>query len=157
MQFDDFLKVVDLLKDPAQYEAKVAELQARNDAIQASIAELGIKGDIAKAQATADALVAKADLILANATADARTIVANAQTAFDKRYAEIQAREVIADQALADYNTMKNSFAVRSDELRAGEKALATARAQLQADQADLTSKQLEVDQRLDKLRQVMN
>ena len=157
MQFDDFLKVVDLIKDPAQYEAKLAELQARNDAIQASIAELGIKGDIAKAQAKADALVAKADLILANATADARNIISTAQTVFDKRHEELQAREVIADQALADYNTMKNSFAVRSDELRTGEKALAVARAQLQADQADLASKQLEVDQRLEKLRQAMN
>jgi hypothetical protein len=157
MQFDDFLKVVDLLKDPAQYEAKIAELQARQDAIQASIMEMGIKGDIAKAQSKADALIAKADLILANANADAQTIISNAQAVFDKRHADLQLREVIADQAMADYNTMKNQFTTRSEELRTGEKALATARAQLQADQADLASKQLEVEQRLDKLRQVMN
>ena len=51
MQFEEFLSILDLLKTPAKYEAQVAELQARNDAIQESIKQLGIVGDIAKAQA----------------------------------------------------------------------------------------------------------
>lgn len=156
MQFDDFLKVVDLLKDPAKYEAKVAELQARQDAIQASINELGIKGDIVKAQSKADALVAKADTILANATADARNIVSTAQTVFDKRHAELQVREAAADQAITDYNTIKNQQLFRENELRQKEKAVETLQATLAKQQAELADKQIEVDARLDKLRQVM-
>ena len=156
MQFDDFLKVVDLLKDPAQYEAKVAELQARQDSIQASIDEMGIKGDIVKAQSQADALVAKADTILANATADARTIIANAQIVFDKRHAELQVREAAADQAITDYNTIKNQQLFRENELRQKEKAVETLQATLAKQQAELADKQIEVDARLDKLRQVM-
>ena len=156
MQFDDFLKVVDLLKDPAQYEAKVAELQARQDSIQASIDEMGIKGDIVKAQSKADALVAKADTILANATADARTIIANAQTVFDKRHVELQVREAAADQAITDYNTIKNQQLFRENELRQKEKAVETLQATLAKQQAELADKQIEVDARLDKLRQVM-
>ena len=156
MQFDDFLKVVDLLKDPAKYEAKVAELQAHQDAIQASINELGIKGDIVKAQSKADALVAKADIILANATADARNIVSTAQTVFDKRHAELQVREAAADQAITDYNTIKNQQVFRENELRQKEKAVEALQATLAKQQAELTDKQIEVDARLDKLRQVM-
>jgi len=142
MQFDDFLKVVDLLKDPAQYEAKVAELQAREAAIQDAIKQLGVVGDVSKAKAKADALVVKADAIVADATAQAQTIITGAQAAFDKRHTELQAREVVADQAMADYNTMKNQFATRSNELSQGEKALNAARVQLQADLFDLASKQ---------------
>lgn len=156
MQFDDFLKVVDLLKDPAQYEVKVAELLAREAAIQASIEQMGVVGDVVKAKAKADALVAKAQAILDAATAQAQTILTGAQGAFDKRHTELQAREVVADQALADYNTIKGQFARRSDDLRSEEKTIIAAKAQLQADQADLATKQQEVESRLAKLREVM-
>jgi hypothetical protein len=156
MQFDDFLKVVDLLKDPAQYEAKVAELQAREDAINAAIKQMGLGDDVFKAKAKADALVAKAEQAVSNATAQAQTIIIGAQAAFDKRHTELQAREVVADQALADYNTIKNQLVFRSNELSQGEKTLNAARVQLQADLADLASKQQEVDARLAKLREAM-
>ena len=156
MQFDDFLKVVDLLKDPAKYEAKVAELQSRNDAIQASIAELGIKGDIGKAQAKAEALVTKAEQTVADATVQAEVIVANARSAFDKRHTELKAREVVSDQALANYNTIKAQQAGREDALRTSEKAIDALRSTLETERASLAAKQLEVDERLAKLRQVM-
>jgi hypothetical protein len=156
MQFDDFLKVIDLLKDPAQYGAKVAELQAREDAINAAIKQMGLGDDVVKAKAKADALVAKAEQAISNATTQAQTIITGAQTAFDKRNIELQAREVVADQVMADYNTIKNQFAFRSNELSQGEKSLNAARVQLQADLADLASKQQEVDARLAKLREAM-
>jgi chromosome segregation ATPase len=156
MQFDDFLKVVDLLKDPAQYEAKVAELQAREDAINAAIKQMGVVDNVLKAQAQADAKLAQAQAAVADATKQAQAIITGAQTAFDKRNTELQAREVVADQALADYNTIKNQLAFRSNELSQGEKSLNAARVQLQADLADLASKQQEVDARLAKLREAM-
>ena len=156
MQFDDFLKVLDLLKDPAKYEAQVKELEARNQAIQDSIAQLGVVGDVAKAKAKAEALANKAEALVASAQEQAAEIVANAQTAFDKRHAELKEREVVADQALADLRTIKSQTAARENELRAQEKQATALQEQLQKTRDELAAKQAEVDERLAKLRQVM-
>lgn len=156
MQFDDFLSVIDLLKDTTKYEAKVTELKAREQAIQDSITQLGIVGDIKKANEKATSLLSKAEEVVSKATQQAEQIVAAALVAYNKRHADLQKREVIADQALADYNTMKNSFAVRSDELRKAEKEIEQAKQQLEADRADLAAKQAEVEVRLAKLREAM-
>lgn len=156
MQFDEFLSVIDLLKNTTKYEAKITELKEREKAIQDATATYGIVGDVAKAQAKADALVAKAEDVLAKANKQAETIIANAQVVFDKRHAAIQVREVAADQALANYNAIKASFAARDNELRTAEKSVEAARKQLEAQSADLSIKQAELDGRLGKLRQVM-
>ena len=156
MQFDDFLKIIDLLKNPDSYQAQVAELTARNQAIQDSITQLNIGSDIAQATAAAHALNDQAQAMIVQATAQAADIIAGAQKAFDSKYAEIAIREVAADQALANYNGIKVQWAARDGELRVAEKALAAGQAQLLQDQSDLRVKQAEVDDRLTKLRQVM-
>ena len=156
MQFDEFLGVLDLLKDPVKYEQKVNELKAHNQSIQDSIAQMGVTGDVVKAQAKADKLVAKAEAILATAQADAETLIANARNVYNAKFEEIKQREVVADQALANYNTIKNQTAAREQELRQAEKAAVALQAVLAAQQADLNTKQAEVDERLNKLRQVM-
>lgn len=156
MQFDEFLGVLDLLKDPVKYEQKVNELKAHNQAIQDSIAQMGVTGDVVKAQAKADKLVAKAEAILATAQADADTIIANARKVYTEKFEELKQREVVSDQALADYNTIKAQTAAREQELRQSEKAVAALQAVLASQQAELSVKQLEVDERLAKLRQVM-
>ena len=156
MQFDEFLSVLDLLKDPVKYEAKIAELKAYDAAIQDSIKQLNLGKDISKTKAQADAALEKAGSLVDDASKKAEKILADAQSAFDKRHEELKAREVRADQAIADYNTIKNQQAFREDELRKGEKALAAAQAVLQKQQEELSAKQLEVDVRLAKLRDVM-
>ena len=156
MQFDDFLKIIDLLKNPDSYQAQVAELTARNQAIQDSITQLNIGSDIAQATAAAHALNDQAQVMIVQATAQAADIIAGAQKAFDSKYAEIAIREVAADQALANYNGIKAQWAARDSELRVAEKALVAGQAQLLQDQSDLRVKQAEVDDRLTKLRQVM-
>ena len=156
MNFEEFLKVLDLLKDPSKYEAKVAELQAREVAIQESIKSLGIVGDIAKAKKKAEALIAEAEAKVIKAQDEAEVIVASAQSAFNTKLTALQAKEVVADQALANYNTMKEQTASREAALRASEKEIEKARAQLTKDQQELATKQAEVDERLAKLRQVM-
>lgn len=156
MQFDQFLDVLDLLKDTTKYEAKVNELKSREQAIQDAITTLGIVGDIDKARARADALVAKGEALVADANAQAAKILAGAQTAFDKRHQELQAREVVADQALANYNTIKAQLASREGALHAQEKVVEALRVQLEKQQTELSTKQQEVDERLVKLRQVM-
>ena len=156
MQFEEFLSILDLLKTPAKYEAQVAELQARNDAIQESIKQLGIVGDIAKAQAAVAKQADKAQAVLDKANKDAEAIVAGAQSAFDKRNAELKDKEVIADQAIANYNTIKSQQTSRENELRVQEKTVNALQEVLAKQQAELAVKQTEVDARLDKLRQAM-
>jgi chromosome segregation ATPase len=156
MQFDEFLSVIDLLKDTTKYEAKVKELKAREQAIQDAITQLGIVGDVAKAQAKVKTLSDKAEVLVANAQAQAEDIISGAQNAFNKRHDELKAREVIADQALTNYNTIKSQLASREDTLRSQEKVVETLRESLQKQQDELSIKQLEVDERLSKLRQVM-
>lgn len=156
MNFDEFLKVLDLLKDPSKYEAKVAELQAREVAIQESIKSLGVVGDIAKAKKKAEALVAEAEAKVIKAQDEAEVIVTAAHNAYNTKLANLQAKEVVADQALANYNTIKEQTASREAALRASEKEIEKARAQLTKDQQELSAKQAEVDERLAKLRQVM-
>ena len=156
MQFDEFLSVLDLLKNPAQYEAQIADLTARNQAIQDSIAQMGVVGDVVKAQDKANQLFAAAQEAVVAANRQAEQLIAGAQTAFDARNAAIQVREVAADQVLANYNGIKVAVQSRESDLRAAEKAVVAAQAQVASMQADLQVKQAEVDQRLDKLRQAM-
>ena len=156
MQFEEFLSILDLLKTPAKYEAQIAELQARNDAIQSSIKQLGVVGDIAKAKAAAERLNDKALALVDQASVEAAKIVAGAQAAFDKRNAELKEKEIVADQAIANYNTIKNQQAARDNELRLQEKAVAATQESLAKIQAELAAKLVEVDARLDKLRQAM-
>lgn len=156
MQFDEFLGVLDLLKDPVKYEQKVNELKAHNQAIQDSIAQMGVTGDVVKAQAKADRLVAKAEAALASAQTEADILIANARTVYNSKFEELRQREVVADQAIANYNTIKAQTGAREQELRQAEKAAEALKAVLAAQQAELNVKQAEVEERLAKLRQVM-
>lgn len=156
MQFEEFLSVLDLLKNPTKYEAQIADLQERDKVIQESIKQLGVVGDIAKAKDAAAKLQEKAQAAVDKATKEAESIVAGARSAYDKRNEELKAKEVIADQAIANYNTIKNQQAARENELRQQEKAVAALQEALAKQQAELTVKQAEVDERLTKLRQVM-
>jgi chromosome segregation ATPase len=156
MQFDEFLSVIDLLKDTTKYEAKVAELQAREQAIQDAITQLGVVGDIAKAKEQAAKLSNQAQASVEKAAVEAAKIIYDAQTAYDKRHSELKSREVVADQAIANYNTIKSQLAGREDALRAQEKVVETLRDSLQKQLDEAAVKQVEVDARLEKLRQAM-
>jgi DNA primase large subunit len=156
MQFDDFMQVLDLIKNPKDYEAKVKDLIAQQATIQSLIDELNVKGDVAKAQEQAATLVKQAQAKVEAANKQAAEIIAGAQAAFDKRNAELQVREVIADQKLADYNTMKANEAARNEALRQQEKQLSALQADLEDTKASLRVAQAEVDERLTKLRQAM-
>lgn len=156
MQFDEFLSVIDLLKDTTKYEAKVTELQAREKAIKDATDQLGVVGDIAKAKQQVIKLNDQAQASVEAAAVKAAEILVGAQTAYDKRHSELKSREVVADQALANYNTIKSQLAAREDALRSQEKAVESLRDSLQKQLDDLAVKQVEVDARLEKLRQAM-
>jgi DNA repair exonuclease SbcCD ATPase subunit len=156
MDFKEFLSVLDLIKDPDTYAAKLAELQAQQAAIQASIDQLNTLGDIDKTRQAADAALEKAGSMVDAASAKAAQILSDAEHAFDKRHEELKAREVIADQALADYNTIKNQQTDKANELAQREKAIAAKEIQLLKQQEVLDNTQKEVADRLAKLKEVM-
>lgn len=156
MQFEEFLSVVDLIKNADKYSAKVAELQAREDAINESIKQLGEVKNLAKAKAAVALLQEQAQATVANANKEAMEILASAQTAYNDRHERLKSREVVADQALANYNTIKNQQAARENELRVKEKEVEALRSSLKAQEDTLRKAQAEVDERLAKLRQVM-
>ncbi len=156
MQFDEFMDVLHLIKNPAKYEALVNELLARNKAIQDSITQLGVVGDIAKARRQVESNLAMSQASIVSAQKQATEIIAGAEVAYTARHEELKAREVVSDQALANYNMIKSQITARENELRTAEKQLTAAQVQLGKDRDDLAVKQAEVDVRLEKLRQVM-
>ncbi len=156
MQFDEFMDVLNLIKNPAKYEALVNELLARNKAIQDSITQLGVVGDIAKARRQVESNLAMSQASIVSAQKQATEIIAGAEVAYTARHEELKAREVVSDQALANYNTIKSQITARENELRTAEKQLTAAQVQLGKDRDELAIKQAEVDMRLEKLRQVM-
>ena len=74
MNFDDFIKVLDLLKDPAKYEAQMKLLKDQQDSIQESIKQLGVVGNIVTAKKKADNLTEIAEKKLADAQVEAEKI-----------------------------------------------------------------------------------
>ena len=156
MQFDEFLSVIDLLKNPDKYAAQIAELNERQASIEESIKTLGVVGDIAKARTKVQAQLDKAEATIQEAKEQAERIVADAGKVYEKKFAELKEREVSADQAIANYNAIKSQFTSRDNELRQAEKATAILQAQLEQARADLAAKQAEVDARLAKLREAM-
>ncbi len=156
MQFDEFMDVLNLIKNPAKYEALVNELLTRNKAIQDSITQLGVVGDVAKARRQVESNLAMSQASIASAQKQASEILAGAEVAYTARHEELKAREVVSDQALANYNTIKSQITARENELRTAEKQLTAAQVQLGKDRDELAIKQVEVDLRLEKLRQVM-
>jgi len=156
MQFDEFLNIVDLLKNISTYEAKIAELSAREKAIVDATTTLKVTGDVVKAQDKADAAIAKATEMLEQAKVQADVIVSDSRVVFDKRHGELKAREILAEQAIANYTAIKNSLSTREGEFRAVEKQNAALASVLEAQRVDLAAKQVELDERLKKLREVM-
>ncbi len=156
MQFDEFMDVLNLIKNPAKYEALVNELLTRNKAIQDSITQLGVVGDVAKARRQVESNLAMSQASIASAQKQASEIIAGAEVAYTARHEELKAREVVSDQALANYNTIKSQITARENELRMAEKQLTAAQVQLGKDRDELATKQAEVEMRLEKLRQVM-
>ena len=154
--YDDFLSVLELIKNPDLYKTKVDELIAREQAIQEAIKQLGIVGDIDKARKKVEAQLASADKAVTDAKTLADKIVSDAQGVFDKRHEELKQREIVADQAIANYNTIKTQQMSRENDLRQAEKFVEQQKATVAKELLDVATKQAELDSRLEKLRQVM-
>jgi chromosome segregation ATPase len=156
MQFEEFLSVLDLLQNPDKYAAKIDELTQREAGIKLSIEHINDRVDVAITHETANQALEDATKVLKEAKEQAQKLLATQQASFDKRLADLQVREIAAEQAMNTYRHSKQQWSQRAEEHRAKEEQLVNTQKQLEADRADLSSKQAEVEVRLTKLRQVM-
>lgn len=156
MQFDEFLSVVDLLQNTTKYSSRIEELKKQEQAIKDATEQLNVVGEIAKVKQQTAKLNEQAKAALQTAQDTATKIVADAQVVFDKRHADLKAREIVAEQAITDYNAIKASQIARDEAFRLKEKETTNLRASLQAQLDAVAVKQLDVDERLAKLRSAM-
>lgn len=156
MNFDSISDFIAFVNDTKRYEDAVANLKAQKDSVEAALAKQVVVGGIAKAKEAAEALQAKAVEAVAKAQVQADKLIADATVIYDKRHRELKEREILAEQAIMDLKGLQDKWTNREAELRSQERVLQAAREQVEKERADLASKQQEVDQRLDKLRQAM-
>lgn len=156
MSFQDFLEILDLIKDPAKYEAKLNELISHEEAIKANIALSDDVSDINTAKQAATDTLNAALKTLEDAKKEAEQIKQGQRAAYDKKLADLAALQVEASQAIADKKAMDSriasinaDIAVRTKELTARETDLLSRLAEANALKEDLNA-------RLEKLRSVM-
>lgn len=156
MQFDDFLGVLALLKDTSSYEAKLQALVDREHAITFAIESLNLGNDIQAALDLADKRVEDSKNIIADAKIQADKIVADSRTVYDGKFAQLQAQQIVAEQAIADLKGYKSTYAVKDDTLNRAIKDNADLQQSLVTEKASVIVLQTELDARLVKLREVM-
>ncbi len=156
MQFDDFLKVLDLLQNPDKFAAQINDLTQRHTQIQDALIQVHARVDVAITQEQADQHLKDSANVLTQAKVDAETALSSAKRFYDKELSALEVRERAAEQAIQALASSKASWAQKAADHKVTQDAIDAAKAQLEKDQIELRSKQADVDSRLDKLRQVM-
>lgn len=156
MQFNEFLDILDLIKNVDKYEAALKQLTDRKQQIEDAIAEYHVVGDIGKAKQAAEKQKVEAVALLEKAKEEAKTIVDTSRSVYDKRHDELKKREILAEQAITNYTAIQAQMISRENEFASKERSIETLRKTLQTQQDELSIKSREVDERLGKLRQVM-
>lgn len=156
MQFTEFLEIFDLLKNPEKYESLLRQLIEREKAIKDNIALSDDVSDINTAKQLAADALNEALAIKEDAKKEAEKIKAGQRAAFDKKFADLAAKQVEADQAISDKKAMEQllhsreaEFAARAKELTAQENYVYTVKVANE-------SLNKELQERLEKLRSVM-
>lgn len=156
MKFDDFIDILNLLKNPEQYEKKVLELKKHEDEIKKNI---GFSADLGKIEALkqkAEKLMSEAEAKLAKAELDAAKTVSDAKSVFDKRNLDLSVREQAATAAIQDAAMARAEKAQAMAEVKQRNKELDEKVAKLVADQMHVDELTAELNERLKKLRSVM-
>lgn len=156
MQFDDFLGVLALLKDTSSYEAKLKELVDREQAIKDAVESLKLGSSLKNAIEIADKKVANAKVVVEKAQVQADQLISDAGKVYASKFAKLQEEQLKADQAIADLNGYKSNYASKEDELNKAVKENAALQKVLQAQKDSVALLQIDLEARLEKLRQVM-
>lgn len=153
MNIKEFLDFVDFLKNVDKYEQRVKLLQDENTRLENNIRLTSEIADIPKTKELTAQLLEEAKVTLATAKQDAADIKEKAKTSFDKKLAEVLARETEATAKLAEGQKALKEANILHTGLIAELKKQQT---ELTAKEALLSSTQLEVEDRLAKLKSVM-
>lgn len=156
MNFDDLFDFIQLIKDPKKYEAKVLELQAYDASIKANIALSDDVKDIETAKKMAVEALNKNNAILANAQNEARKLIDDARSIYDKKFQDLGIAQRAAEETIAKNKQQEIAMNEQMTSLTRDQKALQETRAQLEQERKQLAQLQLEVSERLDKLKSVM-
>lgn len=155
-QFTDFLEVFDLLKNPEKYESLLHQLIEHEKAIKDNIALSEDVTDINTAKQLAADALNEALAIKEEAKKEAAKIKAGQAAAYDKKFADLAAKQVVADQAIADRKAMEIRLASREAELAERLRQLTKQEDALYATKMANEALNKELQERLEKLRSVM-
>lgn len=156
MNVKDVVDFLDLVKNPEKYEALANELQARQDALDARIAAVGLIGDIEGLKQKAEKLVSVANKKAEKIEADANDAFEKRQAAYDDLFAKLKEQELAvakkaqdADSKLAIVNELVSATANKQSSITQRERAVSLLESQV----ADLKA---EYEEKVAKLRSVM-
>jgi chromosome segregation ATPase len=153
MNINEFLDFVNFLKNVDKYEQRVQVLKDENTRLEDNIRLTSEIADIPRTKELTAKLLDEARSTLASAKQEASETKEKAKTSYDKKLAEVVVRETEAAAILAEGKAaVKEAKDLQTGliaELKKQEKALA-------ARDAILAATQLEVDERLAKLKAVM-
>lgn len=153
MNIKDFLDFVDFIKNVDKYEARVQALKDENDRLEANIRLTSEVSEIAYTKERTDQLFEQAKKELDAAKITAADVKEKAKTSFDKKLADLVARETDVREKQADaYAKLKQAEDLN---IKLNE-TLKTQVASLEAKEAELDKTQKEVNIRLAKLKSVM-
>jgi F0F1-type ATP synthase membrane subunit b/b' len=157
MDFKTISDFLDLVRNPDKYEAAIKAIEEKEASLKATIADISSLNNIAQLEAKAREAIEMAKVEAAKLVEDAKSqaavIMRNASRLHDdantlmKQAQELEQR---SKEAKAHYD-------LRVKELAAVEKANTKLSKELDAKSAEFAAKEIEIADRLAKLRQVMS
>lgn len=156
MNIQDLTEFMDLVKNPAKYEAYLNEIKDAKDQLNAAAELVGKAADIDKLQKKANKLVESAEAKAQKLEEEVAASIKQRQAVYDKMFEDLtkQTAEVV---------TMKQESDSKFAQAVAIEKDVADRERKLRVDQAaynvassELSKKTIEVEEKLAKLRTLL-
>lgn len=157
MDFKVISDFLDLVRNPDKYEAALKAIQSKEDSLRATIKNIDSLNKIdvmeKKAAAMIDAAREEAEKIKAEAQAQVVVMKANVSKEYDAAHALMKKAQELEQRSK---ELIAETTAKQKEQL-AAEKAIAKGLNENAAKEAVLAAKEVEVNERLAKLRQVMS
>lgn len=157
MDFKVISDFLDLVRNPDKYEAALKAIQSKEDSLKATIKNIDSLNKIdvmeKKAAAMIDAARVEAEKIKAEAQSQVVVMKANVSKEYDAAHALMKKAQELEQRSK---ELIAETTAKQKEQL-AAEKAIAKGLNENAAKEAVLTAKEVEINERLAKLRQVMS
>lgn len=157
MDFKVISDFLDLVRNPDKYEAALKAIQSKEDSLKATIKNIDSLNKIdvmeKKAAAMIDAARVEAEKIKAEAQSQVVVMKANVSKEYDAAHALMKKAQELEQRSK---ELIAETTAKQKEQL-AAEKAIAKGLNENAAKEAVLAAKEVEINERLAKLRQVMS